>query len=297
MDIRELKLFKHLAGTLHFGRTSQACNITPSGLTRTIQRMENELGKKLFSRDQRSVALTSSGKIFHEYADNVLHLWNKLQSDLSGDGILRGELTLYCSVTAILSILPVILDRFRLTHPQVHINLQTGDAAMALGRLENGEADISVAAIPDKLNSHLEVIKIIETPLIFITPKAYPEILVYDGGQIDWRQTPVILAERGLSRSRTETWFREKQLTPNVYAQVAGNEAIITLVSMGCGVGIIPELVLLKSPLREQVQVLPMAPPLKPFSVGVCTTSKNKHNPIVRAFWKTIEAHQQGENL
>ncbi len=297
MDIRELKLFKHLAGSLHFGRTSQACNITPSGLTRTIQRMENELGKKLFSRDQRSVMLTSSGKIFSGYAEDVLHLWNKLQSDLTRDGILRGELTLYCSVTAILSILPAILDRFRLTHPHVHINLQTGDAAMALGRLENGEADISVAAIPDKLSNHLDFIKIIETPLIFITPKAYPETLVYDGEQIDWQQTPVILAERGLSRSRTETWFREKQITPNIYAQVAGNEAIITLVSMGCGVGIIPELVLLKSPLHEQVQVLPVTPPLKPFSVGVCTTSKNKHNPIVRAFWNTIESYQQGENL
>ncbi len=295
MDIRELKLFKHLAGTLHFGRTSQACNITPSGLTRTIQRMENELGKKLFSRDQRSVTLTSSGKIFFEYADNVLHLWNKLQSDLARDGILRGELTLYCSVTAILSILPAILDRFRLIHPQVHINLQTGDAAMALGRLENGEADISVAAIPDKLSSNLEFIKIIETPLIFIAPKGYPETIVYDGQQVDWSQTPVILAERGLSRTRTEAWFREKQITPNVYAQVAGNEAIITLVSMGCGVGIIPELVLLKSPLREQVRLLQITPPLTPFSVGVCTTTKNKYNPIVRAFWNTIETYQHGE--
>ena len=43
MNIQELKLFKHLTGTLHFGRTSQACNITPSALTRTIQRLEEEV--------------------------------------------------------------------------------------------------------------------------------------------------------------------------------------------------------------------------------------------------------------
>ena len=59
MNIHELKVFKHLAGTLHFGRTSRACNITPSALTRTIQRLEEEVGKKLFIRDNRSAAHAS----------------------------------------------------------------------------------------------------------------------------------------------------------------------------------------------------------------------------------------------
>jgi len=295
MDIRELKLFKHLAGTLHFGRTSQACNITPSGLSRTIQRLEAELGKKLFTRNQRSVSLTDSGKIFYTYADEALNLWNRLQNDLSQDGVLRGEITLYCSVTAILSILPAILERFRNTHPNVHIILQTGDAAMALGRLERGEADISIAALPDKLPGHLDFIKIIETPLIFIAPKNVSDAVSYAGKSINWQKTPLILAERGLSRKRTETWLKQKEIIPNIYAQVAGNEAIITLVSMGCGVGVIPELVLLKSPLRDKVSTMEISPPLKPFSVGVCTSTKSKHNPIVSAFWHNVKEGTQGE--
>jgi len=290
MYIRELKLFKHLADSLHFGRTSQACNISPSGLTRAIQRLENELGEKLFLRTKRSVSITSAGKIFYEYADDVLHLWNKLQNNLVNDGILRGELSLYCSVTAILSILPAILERFRKTHPQVHINLQTGDAAMALARLERGETEITIAALPDKLPSQLEFIKIIETPLIFIAPKRFPETVVFNNKAIDWQQTPLILAERGLSRKRTDWWFKENKITPNIYAQVAGNEAIITMVSLGCGVGVIPQLVLTKSPLQDQVTIMKKSPSLKPFSVGVCTTAKNKHNPIVKAFWQSVEA-------
>ena len=99
MEIRSLKLFKHLAGTLHFGKTSRACNITPSGLTRTIQRLESELGEQLFMRNQRSVSLTKAGRIFYSYAEEAIQLWNKLQTDLSDNGILKGEITLYCSVT------------------------------------------------------------------------------------------------------------------------------------------------------------------------------------------------------
>ncbi len=295
MDIRELKLFKHLAGSLHFGRTSQACNITPSGLTRAIQRLENELGEPLFIRSKRSVSLTNAGKIFFEYTENALQLWNTLQNNLSNDGVLRGELSLYCSVTAILSILPTILESFRRTHPQIHINLQTGDAAMALSKLESGEADVTIAALPDKLPSHLEFVSIIETPLIFISPKRFPATVVYRDNRVNWHKTPLILAERGLSRKRVERWFKAKKINPNIYAQIAGNEAIITMVSLGCGVGVVPKLVLTKSPLQDQVTILDTSPTLQPFSVGVCTTAVNKNNPIVKAFWQNVEAGNSGE--
>jgi LysR family transcriptional regulator, positive regulator for ilvC len=290
MDIRELKLFRHLADSLHFGRTSQACNITPSGLTRSIRRLEAELNRQLFLRDNRSVALTPAGEIFRDYAEDAIQRWDELQSSLSADSVLRGDLSLYCSVTAILSIIPEILGSFRQNYPEVHINLQTGDAAIALAKLQSGEVDITIAALPDKKPPQLEFIKIIETPLIVIASVRFPQTIIYcRDGTVDWQVTPLIVAERGLSRTRADRWFAEKKINPNIYAQVAGNEAIITMVSIGCGAGIIPALVLDKSPLQDQVIVLDTDLHLEPFSVGVCTIGKNRINPIVQAFWKNVE--------
>jgi LysR family positive regulator for ilvC len=172
----------------------------------------------------------------------------------------------------------------------VHINLQTGDAAMALAKLQSGEVDVTIAALPDKRPPQLEFIKIIETPLIFIAPNRFPEAIIYAAdGTIDWQRTPLILAERGLSRTRAQRWFAKKKIQPTIYAQVAGNEAIITLVSLGCGVGIVPALVLEKSPLQERVTILESTPHLRPFSVGIFTVGKNKINPIVQAFWNDVE--------
>lgn len=286
MNIRELKLFRHLAGTLHFGRTSQACNITPSGLTRSMQRLENELGRQLFHRDKRTVRLTAAGQLFREYAEEAIHRWSELQNRLSHDNVLRGELSLYCSVTAILSILPSIFRKFREAHPEVLLHLQTGDAAKALFKLSNGEADISVAALPDQQPEGVDFIELIQTPLIFIAPGSNQQTLVYDGEEIDWHHTPVIVPERGLSRDRVDHWFLAKHVTPNIYSQVAGNEAIIAMVGMGCGVGVVPRLVLEQSVLREQVRVLDVVPRLQPFSVGVCTAVKNRRNPVIEAFWE-----------
>ncbi|MBI5559526.1 MAG: HTH-type transcriptional activator IlvY [Deltaproteobacteria bacterium] len=287
MNIQELKIFKHLASSLHFGRTSQACNITPSALTRTIQRLEEEAGKKLFIRDNRSVSLTRAGIRFRAYAEEMIKNWRKLQNDLSIDEeILRGEISLYCSVTAVYSILLPMLKRYRKLYPEVHINLQTGDAANALQKLLNGEADVAIAALPEKFPAGLEFITMIETPLVFIAPAHADKEFMSDGPSIDWRTTPMIMAERGLGRQRLDSWFKDHDIQPNIYAQVAGNEAIIAMVSLGCGIGVVPRLVLDLSPMRNQVSTMAVSPELAPFRVGVGTFQKNMANSTVQAFWR-----------
>jgi LysR family transcriptional regulator, positive regulator for ilvC len=289
MNIRELQLFKHLATTLHFGRTSVDCHITASGLTRTIQRLENEVGEALFYRNNRSVSLTQAGLFFKDYCEETINRWSVLQNRLQSDTTLRGQLTLYCSVTAIFSVLPQILNQFRKTHPQVKIRVQTGDAAKALPKLQTREADIAVAALPDNQPEDIDFIALLQTPLVFILPKAYPEIISYSQGAINWEQTPVILPSEGLSRTRGERWFAEKGIRPQIYAQVSGNEAIIAMVGMGCGIGIVPLLVLEKSNLQSEVEVVELTPRLTPFTVGVCTLGKNKNNPVVQSFWAIVE--------
>ena len=54
MDYDDLRLFLHLSRTLHFGRTSRECHISPSALSRTVQRLERELGWPLLERDHRT---------------------------------------------------------------------------------------------------------------------------------------------------------------------------------------------------------------------------------------------------
>ncbi|MFZ5775790.1 MAG: HTH-type transcriptional activator IlvY [Thermodesulfobacteriota bacterium] len=286
MDLEELKLFRHLAESLHFGRTSRACHVTPSALTRAIQRMEAELGERLFDRDNRSVRLTQAGEALRRYAEETLERWKELRATLAGEAALHGEISLYCSVTAAYGILPAILGRFRQAYPEVHVNLQTGDAALGLSKLLDGQVDLAIDARPERLPPGLEFRKITETPLVFIAPLAFSGVVVRDGAAIDWRRTPVVMAEQGVGRERLDRWFAARKIQPHIAAQVAGNEAIIALVGLGCGVGLVPRLVLEKSPLQEQIEVLSVAPPLAPFTLGICTARKHMRNPMIRAFWE-----------
>ena len=285
MDIRELQTFRHLANSLHFTKTSRACNMTPSTLTRMIQRIEQHVGEPLFTRDNRCVSLTSAGMAFLKYADDVCQRWIEFQNDLSTTERLVGELSIYGSVTAVYSILSSILFEFRKMHPAVQINLETGDAARALTKLWNGEVDVSIAALPDKMPKELAHIKVAETPLVFIGPAKFPDTVVYKDNIIDWGKTPLIMAEQGLSREQMDRWLNREQISATIYAQVAGNEAIIAMVSLGCGVAVIPRLVLEKSPLYREVEILKNTPELNPFSIGICTLKKQLSNPKIQALW------------
>jgi LysR family positive regulator for ilvC len=288
MDYHSLELFLHLSKTLHFGHTSDACNISPSALSRTIQRLEDELGTRLFVRDRRSVEMSESGVRFRDYAREAVESWYGFRDSLASETeSVRGEVVLYCSVTAAQTVLSSVFAAFREQYPGVHIRLQTGDSAYAVERILDGSADLTVAARPDSLPESVKFLPLAVTPLLFIAPRMpclVTELTSMD--EIPWADVPMILADRALSRRRTDDWFRTIGVRPNVYAEVAGHEAILAMVRLGCGVGVIPGLVLEQSPIGPEVRTLDVRPELSPYHVGVCVHRRRLESPVVRAFWE-----------
>lgn len=266
MEIYTLELFLHLAETLHFGRTSRARHLSPSALSRQIQRLEEEVGQSLFERDNRQVSLTPAGEAFREFARGIVSLWEQARETFQGQGEeLCGELKIYSSVTACYGILPEILEKFRQTYPRVHIRLETGDHAVALDKVASGELDVAVAALPERLPPSLRFKHLSTTPLFFIAPEipwAGTELL--ERPEIPWESIPLILPEKDLARRRVEGWFRAKGVHPDIYAEAAGNEAILAMVNLGCGVGVVPEMVIEKRPAQSRVRVVSVSPPWNP---------------------------------
>lgn len=176
MDSRSLSLFLNLSESLHFGRTSEACHISPSALSRSIKQLEESLGVVLFERDNRSVSLTHEGKQLQEYARETLQSWDNFRENLqSGSGELKGSISIYCSVTASYSFLYDTLREFRREHPKIELKLHTGDAAHGISRITNEQEDIAIVARPAVLPEKLAFRRIAISPLVFIAPKvAYP---------------------------------------------------------------------------------------------------------------------------
>jgi LysR family positive regulator for ilvC len=290
MDIRSLKLYLHLCDSLHFAKTAEQSHVSPSTLSRALQRLEDEVGSKLFERDNRSVTITHAGLEFKRFAEQTLSEWGQLRSRIDpNQQFLRGNLNLYCSVTAAYSHLPTLLDRFRRDHPHVDIKLTTGDPANAVSQIQKNRADIAIIALPEVFPDTLHFTPIDKVPISVIAPTMHCQVQQWvSQSNIDWAKLPYIVPDHGPGRKRIDQWFKQMGIKPNIYAQVSGQEAIVSMVALGCGVGISPEAVIHNSPVRERIQTLASPVAIPAFELGCCCKEKRTNDPIISAFLEII---------
>jgi LysR family positive regulator for ilvC len=104
--------------------------------------------------------------------------------------------------------------------------------------------------------------------------------------QVPWTQLPLILPEAGPGRAEIEAWFKTRRLKPQILLYASGNEAILSMTSLGLGLGIVPRLVAEHAPKSIHVRYLDNAPELKPYTIALCTRRHPTQNHILDALRK-----------
>jgi LysR family positive regulator for ilvC len=194
-------------------------------------------------------------------------------------------------VTACHSVLPKLFARCRERYPGIHLQLSTSDAARCLQALENDEVDLAVVPEPDRPAAELRFVRLAHTELSFIAPASDPEMArrARLGGS-HWNGLPVILPRRGLERQRIDAWLEQHGARPEVYAEVDGNEAILAMVALGCGVGVVPELVRRDSPLRGRIEPVEIKRPPRGYHVSLCAKTRTLSRRTAAVLWELAPA-------
>jgi LysR family transcriptional regulator, positive regulator for ilvC len=290
MDTKSLSVFLSVAETLNFSRSGEKLHMSVSAVSRTISRLEDEVGQPLLERDRRSVQLTPAGREFREFARHSLGDWQQLRRRLGSGGELAGEVSLYCSVTATHTLLAPILAAFRASYPAVDIMMHTGDQADGIERVLAGQDDLAVTIRPLQQAQRMDFLPLLETPLQFCMPAAPCQVRdkvlqEQAAADFDWESVPLIVPERGTTKEILDDWLRERGIRPRIYAQVAGHEAIVAMVSLGLGVGIAPRLVIESGGLGEGVASIGVEQELPSLSIGLASLRQRLNSPLVRALW------------
>src|SRR5262249_39472730 len=139
--------------------------------SRSIQRLETQLGEQLFEREHHKVTLTLAGELFRRHAIAVLDEWHRYEHERAEHhDQLTGTLHVYCTVTAAQSIVPDLFGQLRRTHPGIRIDLKTGYSSQAIDQLHDGEIDATIAANPARLPAGIVSRKLTTTPVVFVAP-------------------------------------------------------------------------------------------------------------------------------
>jgi len=289
MDLYTLKCFVNLARTLHFGKAGELSNLSPSALSRTIKRLEEEVGKPLFIRDNRSVSLTRAGELFYAYAKEALRAYQELQESFEEEPTLMGgEISIVASFGAAYALMPGFVPQFRASYPKVTLTIRLLEEPEGMNQVTGNEADCAVLlSLPDYVPKGALLHRLGETPLLFIQPRMdCPAKTLTERTPIDWGTVPLILTRSDLCRRRVDAWFRGKDVRPRIVSEVNTFEEVLVLTALGCGVGVVPEILIHSEEVKSAIRILDVYPKLVGYNYGLAAMKRRLQHPVVRAFWE-----------
>jgi DNA-binding transcriptional LysR family regulator len=168
MNITQLRLFRDIARELSFVKVAQQNHITQPAVSVHIKKLEDELGKKLFSRTPHNIRLTSDGEMILEDVKEILRLCEglKIRSSYS-QGILEGNIRIAAIHSVGMYEIGDFLSSFMRAFPQVHIHLEYRRADEIYSLLTKEAIDVGMVAYPEQ-RTNIEATPCGEDTLVFI---------------------------------------------------------------------------------------------------------------------------------
>jgi DNA-binding transcriptional LysR family regulator len=179
MELRQLRYFLAAANELHFGRAARAMHIKQPSLTQQIQRLEADLGVRLFDRNSHQVQLTEAGEFLREKADRVVRQARKAEEtvhrlDQGGAEPAMGR-TLQVGFTcpAARRLLPGALRTLRARNPSIDVELHDLWSGQQVTAVLAGELDIAFVLGPVR-DERLRTRTLLREALVALLPARHP---------------------------------------------------------------------------------------------------------------------------
>lgn len=244
MELRDLRYFIAVAEELHFGHAATRLSITQPSLSKAIQRLENQLGVRLFYRSKRKVELTSAGSTFLEGARRIVAEAGSASrmAHLAGSGQV-GSLRVGFVSSATFTILPALLREFRQIYPLVVLEFHELTTSAQMHAFRSGHIDVGLVR-PPVWEESLEQRIIFDERLIIALPPNHP--LSKDRDVLDLKSLafePFVLFSRDITPGFYDALIgscHDAGFDPRIVHECNSFVSAIALVAGGVGVSLIP---------------------------------------------------------
>ena len=244
MELRHLRYFVTVAEELHFGRAAQRLHLSQPPLSMQIKALEQELGTQLLLRTQRRVELTAAGAVFLDEARDILSRVEQARS-----AALRaargevGELTVGFVTIADYNLLPQALLQFRAQSPGIRLVLREATTDVQLRDLAAERIDVGFLLSPVK-DERLDLLPLLRESLMAALPERHP--LARGRRPMSLQRladSPFIMVPRHVAPGLYDdvvSFCRQAGFSPRVEQEAVQMQTIVSLVSAGLGVALIP---------------------------------------------------------
>jgi LysR family hydrogen peroxide-inducible transcriptional activator len=241
MEMQQLRYVVAVARTGNFSRAAEQCHVSQPSLSQQIQKLENELGERLFDRMKREVKLTAHGEAFLRRASRILEEVDAAKREATdARNLLRGTLTVGVLPTIAPYLLPSVMSAFTLRFPGVELVVQEDTTARLLKLALAYDIDLAIASQPIQ-DPRLTMRELFAEELLLALPPGHPLTRQRAVKAADLRGLRLIVMKEGHCLGDQVLGFCERR---DVKAQIsfrsAQLETIQALVCAGLGVSLIP---------------------------------------------------------
>jgi len=260
MDLDQLHTFLEIVRLKSFSKAAETCFRTQPAISAQVRQLEQELSTALFDRLGTRIALTAAGRIFAEYAEQILDLRRRAQDAINElERVPRGALLIAANESTCMFVLPRVLAEFTRRFPNVQLLLERLYGARVVQAVMESQADFGFTQLPVQ-ERKLQVIRIHTDEIRLIVPVGH--VLASKGSvnSQDLVGHSLILPKTGNTRSLLNGWLELVEDIIHVSMELDSTELIKRFVIAGLGVSFVAE-----SHCQEEVKAgklitLPLAP-------------------------------------
>lgn len=155
MEIRVLKYFLAVAREESILKASEALHITQPTLSRQLMDLEQELGKKLFTRGSRHITLTEDGILLRRRAEEIIELVGKTENEIrTSDDNLSGDIYIGAGETEVMSCIAKLTKDIQNNYPDIHYHIFSGNEESVSERLDKGLIDFGILIDPKNISKY-----------------------------------------------------------------------------------------------------------------------------------------------
>ena len=278
-NLLKYRAFTEIGEGKSFTEASEILGVSQSGISRMISDLEADWGFRLFERDRNGVQLTREGASLLPYAKALCSDFKSLESAVTGlKDPSRGHLYIGVFSSVATYWVPKIISRFKEDYPDVTYDLMLGDYAELEEWVAEGTADFAFSHRPSSSELEWELLDMDEYLAVMRDddPMAFEDYC--PAHCLEGR--PFMLLERG-GRSEVGNYLDENRVQPDIRFRTWDDYSVMSMVSAGLGMGVLPSLILKNLP--ERVVTRPLKPPLFR-EIGVIRRKGRPLTPVADRF-------------
>ena len=292
-NLSSYRIFYTVANTGNISKAAKELYISQPAISKSIQKLEESVGCKLFSRSSRGVVLTDEGKLLYEHVSEAFETLTMGEEKLKRSIELGvGHLKIGVSSTLCKYLLLPYLKEFIRQNPHISISISCQSTNDTLKLLEDNKIDIGLIGKPENLkNIHFDFLEEIED--IFVAAKDYLRNLKARGIQKDHilqSSTLMLLDKNNMTRQYIDDYLQENQIIIKDSIDISDMDLLIDFARIGVGVACV-----IKNFVREDLEngtlvEIPLGLPIHKREVGFAyktTTKPSKSLAEFIHFYKT----------